>query len=267
MLCSVTSDRHWADGPPVHGVPSIQEARGRERRWIELSTAYWRERVAVWGRDEDYVGLVRMLLQAHGGATRCSHAVKSAVRHPCSGLLAPAPQSGQEDNAPTVQEASTDTASDDHPRPANTRGAQLRTLHRVCEPHKLAAPDQRLDAGAFSDHGLSSPRSARAGHSAHLVTPQAPTQKTDGRNQQRILSHPSIGCHNSGGTVTTAEDTAPLSRGQARPSLRKQQTILRMPSLQRPRIAFPSRTALAVLSLARARSAHPPAADRPGSGR
>lgn len=65
MLCSVTSDRHWADGPPVHGVPSIQEALGRERRWIELSTAYWRERVAVRGRDEDYVGLVRMLLQAH----------------------------------------------------------------------------------------------------------------------------------------------------------------------------------------------------------
>jgi hypothetical protein len=37
-------------------------------------------------------------------------------------------------------------ASDDHPRPASTRGAQVRTLHRVSEPHRLRTPVERLGA-------------------------------------------------------------------------------------------------------------------------
>ena len=65
------------------------------------------------------------------GAARCSPAVRPAARHPCSGLAAPAQQS---DNA-RIGTRST-VASDDHPRPASTRGAQVKTLHRVSDPHR-----------------------------------------------------------------------------------------------------------------------------------
>lgn len=36
-----------------------------EQRWLDLSTAYWRERVRLRGADEDYIGCVRALLRVH----------------------------------------------------------------------------------------------------------------------------------------------------------------------------------------------------------
>src|SRR5262249_37195135 len=44
--------------PPTDG--AIGDA---ETEWAELRRPYWSERVALWGRPEDYVGLVRVLLE------------------------------------------------------------------------------------------------------------------------------------------------------------------------------------------------------------
>jgi hypothetical protein len=69
------------------------------------------------------------------GAAQCSHAVRPAARHLCSDLAAPAQRSDRADNARTGTRST--VASDDHPQPTSTRGAQVRTLHRVSEPPSL----------------------------------------------------------------------------------------------------------------------------------
>jgi hypothetical protein len=69
------------------------------------------------------------------GAAWCSRAVRPAARHPCSGLAAPAQRSHRADNTRT--DTRSIAAFDDHPRPASTRRARVRTLHRVSEPHRV----------------------------------------------------------------------------------------------------------------------------------
>lgn len=51
-----------SSGPPVQRPPTDGRVRDAETEWAELRRPYWSERVALWGRPEDYVGLVRVLL-------------------------------------------------------------------------------------------------------------------------------------------------------------------------------------------------------------
>ncbi len=69
-------------------------------------------------------------------ATQRSRAARPAVRHPCSGLATSAPRSGRADRA-RAGTRSTVAAPNDHPRPRKTRDTQVRTLHRVTEPHRF----------------------------------------------------------------------------------------------------------------------------------
>jgi hypothetical protein len=58
-----------ADGPSAASPPSAPRSRAdgggddAETEWAALRRPYWSERVALWGRPEDHVGLVHVLLE------------------------------------------------------------------------------------------------------------------------------------------------------------------------------------------------------------